>query len=139
MTPSPHRIIRRLKSGTFVGLPKGIFAALRRQAPPIRVASILVESAVLSSEAVYQRLGSRPAGLTAAEVDTRLIEHGPNTVAADGRKSIWLLVWLAVINPLVLLLGVLAAVSFSTGDIRAGIVMSLMIVLGVGLRLIQER
>ena len=60
-------------------------------------------------------------------------------VAADGRKSIWLLFWHAVINPLVLLLAVLATISFSTGDNRAGIVMSLMIVLGVGLRLIQER
>ena len=60
-------------------------------------------------------------------------------VAADGRKSIGLLLWHAVINPLVLLLAVLATISFSTGDIRAGIVMSLMIVLGVGLRLIQER
>jgi Mg2+-importing ATPase len=139
MTPLPRRIIRRLKAGTLVGLPKGIFVALRRQAPPIRVAPILVESAALSSDAVYQRLRSRPTGLTAAEVDTRLIEYGTNTVAADGRKSIWLLFWHAVINPLVLLLGVLAAVSFSTGDIRAGVVMSLMIVLGVGLRLFQER
>ena len=60
-------------------------------------------------------------------------------VAADGRKSLGLLLWHAVINPLVLLLAVLATISFATGDVRAGIVMSLMIVLGVGLRLIQER
>jgi hypothetical protein len=45
-----------------VGLPKGIFAALRRQPPPIRVAPILLESASLTSEVVYQRLQSRVTG-----------------------------------------------------------------------------
>ena len=91
------------------------------------------------AEGVYQRLRSRAIGLTTGEAEARLIEHGPNIVAADGRKSLWLLLWHAVINPLVLLLAALATISFSTGDARAGIVMSLMIVLGVGLRLTQER
>ena len=122
-----------------MGLPKGIFAALRRQPPPIRVAPILLESASLTSDVVYQQFRSRATGLTTDEAEARLSKHGPNMVAADGRKSIELLVWHAVINPLVLLLAVLATISFSTGDTRAGIVMSLMIVLGVGLRLIQER
>jgi P-type Mg2+ transporter len=135
-------MIHRLSSsrpGTSVGLPKGIFAALRRQPPPIRVAPILLESASLAADVVYQRLRTRASGLTTDEAEARLSEHGPNMVAADGRKSIGLLVWHAVINPLVLLLAVLATISLSTGDTRAGIVMSLMIVLGVGLRLIQER
>ena len=127
------------RPGATLGLPKGIFAALRRQPPPIRVAPILVESASSTPEVVYQRLKTGPTGLTADEAEARLNEHGPNTVAVDGHKSIWLLLWHAVINPLVLLLGVLATISFATGDARAGIVMSLMIVLGVGLRLVQER
>ena len=140
MTASPQRTDSPPKPGTsFIGLPKGIFAALRRQPPPIRVAPILVESASLTSDAVYERLGSRTTGLTTAEADIRLIKHGPNMVAANGRNSIWLLIGHAVINPLVLLLAVLATISFSTGDNRAAIVMSLMIVLGVGLRLVQER
>ena len=139
MTRAPHRIVRPPKPGASVGLPKGIFAALRRQPPPIRVAPILLESASLTTDGVYQRLQSRVTGLTAREADARLSEHGPNMVTADGRKSIGLLFWHAAINPLVLLLAVLATISFSTGDARAGIVMSLMIVLGVGLRLIQER
>jgi Mg2+-importing ATPase len=139
MTRAPIRTARRPDPGASLVLPKGIFAALRRQPPPIRVAPILIESASLTSEAVYQRLRSRATGLTADEADARLTEHGPNMVAADGSKSIWLLLWHAVINPLVLLLAVLATISFATGDARAGIVMSLMIVLGVGLRLVQER
>lgn len=139
MTRVSHRIVRPSSPGASVGLPKGIFAALRRQPPPIRVAPILLESASLAADGVYQRLQSRVTGLTTSEAGARLSEHGPNMVAADGRKTIGLLVWHAVINPLVLLLGVLAAISFTTGDTRAGIVMSLMIALGVGLRLTQER
>jgi Mg2+-importing ATPase len=139
MTRATRRTARRPDPGASLVLPKGIFAALRRQPPPIRVAPILIESASLTSDAVYQRLRSRATGLTADEAEARLTEHGPNMVAAEGSKSIWLLLWHAVINPLVLLLAVLATISFATGDIRAGIVMSLMIVLGVGLRLFQER
>jgi Cation transporter/ATPase, N-terminus len=139
MTHAPGHIVRPRMPGSSVGLPKGVVAALRRQPPPIRVAPILLESASLTSDVVYQRLRSRATGLTTDEAEARLSEHGPNMVAADGRKSIGLLVRHAAINPLVLLLAVLAAISFSTGDTRPGIVMSLMIVLGVGLRLIQER
>jgi Mg2+-importing ATPase len=130
---------KKIRRSASLGLPKGIFAVLRRQPPPITVAPILLETAPLTAEGVYQRLRSRASGLTTDEAEARLREHGPNMVAADGRKSIWLLLWHAVINPLVLLLAVLATISFSTGDSRAGIVMSLMIVLGVGLRLTQER
>jgi len=41
-------------------------------------------------------------------------------------------------NPLVVLLATLSAVSFSTGDARAGTVMAGMVVLSVALRFIQE-
>ena len=119
MTRARHRIIRiirRSRPGPSVGLPKGIFAALGRQPPPIRVAPILLESASLTSEALYQRLQSRLTGLTTSEAEARLDEYGPNMVATDGRKSVALLLWHAAINPLVLLLAVLATISFSTGD-----------------------
>jgi Mg2+-importing ATPase len=139
MIRASRRIVHVRKPGASVGLPKGIFAALRRQPPPIRVFPLLLESASMTPDAVWQRLESRAAGLTTSEAEARLSEHGANAVAVDGRKTLPLLLWHAVINPLVLLLGVLAAISFSTGDARAGIVMSLMILLGVGLRLTQER
>ncbi len=139
MTRAPRRKVRPSIPTVSVGLHKGIFAALHLQPPPIRVAPILLEAASLTSDSVYQRLRSRATGLREDEVEARLTAHGPNIVAADGRKSIAPLFWHAVLNPLVLLLGVLATISFSTGDARAGIVMSSMIVLGVGLRLLQER
>lgn len=118
--------------------PKHLFAAIRRERPQIQVSQIVVESAALSAADLYQRLMTRPTGLTAAEAHARLAEHGPNVLAKDQRTGIAQLLWHAVLNPLVILLAVLASVSFATGDFRAGTMMSLMIALGVGLKLIQE-
>jgi Mg2+-importing ATPase len=92
----------------------------------------------MDATALLDRLATRTSGLTAAEATERLIERGPNVLAKDQRPGMARLVWRAAINPLVLLLTVLACISFATGDARAGFVMSLMIVLGVGLKLFQE-
>jgi P-type Mg2+ transporter len=119
-------------------LPKNLFASIRREKPQIRVSQIVIESAALDAASVYARLGTRPQGLTTEEAEARLSEHGPNVLAKDQRPGIGKLLWHAVLNPLVILLAVLAAISFATGDARAGVVMSLMIALGVGLKLIQE-
>ena len=102
------------------------------------MSQIVVESAALDAAGVYARLASRPEGLTAGEVAARLAEYGPNVLAKDQRAGVFKLFWHAAINPLVILLAVLATVSFATGDVRAGAVMSLMIALGVGLKLFQE-
>ncbi len=118
--------------------PKHIFAAIRREKPQIQVSQVVVESAALDAAAVYAKMSSRPLGLTSAETATRLAEHGLNVLAKDKQTSFGKLLYHAAINPLVILLAVLAIVSFVTGDARAGIVMSIMIGLGVGLKLIQE-
>ena len=119
-------------------LPKHLFAAIRREKPQIEVSRIVVESAAMDAAGVYARLATRPEGLKANEAAARLAEHGPNVLAKDQRPGLAKLVWHAAINPLVVLLAVLASISFATGDARAGIVMSLMIAMGVGLKLIQE-
>jgi Mg2+-importing ATPase len=78
------------------------------------------------------------AGLTQAEVERRLELHGPNEVAAH-RPDHWSVRLLhALRNPLVILLAVLAIISVTTGDLRAAVVMTLMIILGVSLRFVQE-
>ena len=92
----------------------------------------------MDAAGVYARLNTRPEGLTADEAQARLEQYGPNVLAKDQRAGLGKLLWHAVLNPLVILLAVLATISFATGDPRAGIVMSLMIVLSVGLKLIQE-
>ncbi len=119
-------------------LPKNLFAGVRREKTQIRVSPIVIESAALDAAGVYALLGTRPQGLTTEEAEARLSERGPNVLAKDQRPGIGKLLWHAVLNPLVILLAVLAAISFATGDARAGVVMSLMIALGVGLKLIQE-
>ena len=124
------------KSPTTV-LPKSLLIAGRAKTA-IRVSPILVESAALDPAAVYARLKTRPEGLSSDEAAERLAEHGPNVLAQDQRPSLARLLWRAVLNPLVILLAVLATVSFATGDARAATVMVLMIVLSVGLKLIQE-
>jgi hypothetical protein len=105
-----------IKLAPSILLPKHLFAAIRWQQPPIRVAPIVVEAAALAPEIAHERLGSRPTGLTADEAATRLVEHGPNVVAGDARKSIAPFLWHAVMNPLVLLLAVLATIPMMQVD-----------------------
>jgi len=117
------------------------FRNLRRLPKParsIRASPLLAEVAEAEPAAALQRLGSSPAGLSEEEVTLRLERYGENVVASDDRHSRLRLFIHAVLNPLVLLLAVLAIVSLLTGDARAAIVMAVMIVLGVGLRFMQE-
>jgi Mg2+-importing ATPase len=119
-------------------LPKTLFTAIRREKPQVQVSRIVSEVASLEATAVYARLETSAAGLTTEQAAARLASYGPNVLAKDQSGGLRRLLWHAVMNPLVILLAVLATVSFSTGDARAGIVMSLMIALGVSLKLIQE-
>ncbi len=104
----------------------------------LHVSRAVVDTVELDAFGVYKRLDTRPEGLTADEADERLARHGLNVLAKDQRPGFLKLLWRAVRNPLVILLGVLATVSFATGDARSATMMLLMIALSVGLRLIQE-
>ena len=104
----------------------------------MRVAPATIEAARQTPLQALEALRSRPEGLTADEAATRLEEYGPNVAAKDASRSTWRRVLQAVANPLVILLAVLATLSFATGDARAGSVMVVMIVLGVGLKHVQE-
>jgi P-type Mg2+ transporter len=126
------------KRGLQVGILPKTLLSKSHEKRSIHVSKALIESTALDVAGVYAHLKTRPEGLTAEEAETRLAEHGQNILAKDQRPGIFILVWRAVRNPLVLLLAVLAAVSFATGDARAATMMLLMILLSVGLRLIQE-
>jgi len=76
--------------------------------------------------------------LTQTEAEVRARTTGPNEVAQE-RKQGWPIRVLKIIrNPLVILLSILSAVSFLTGDTRAGSVMVGMVALSVILRFWQE-
>jgi Mg2+-importing ATPase len=96
------------------------------------------ESAIKESSEVLQGLGTSPNGLNEEEAARRLEEFGPNEVGRERHEGWLQRLYVAGRNPLVILLTVLAILSFATGDFRAGTVMLLMVVLGVSLRFVQE-
>ena len=105
-------------------------------------ADVLREAATQESAAVLQRFNTSAAGLSEAEVETRLQQYGPNEVAQEKKHSwLWRL-WIAALNPLVILLSILAIITFATAneasDYIGGSLMLLMVVLGLSLRFIQE-
>src|SRR6202045_968659 len=96
------------------------------------------ELATIGVEALFQRLDASEAGLSDEEAEKKLDQFGPNEVAAE-KEHTWIhRLFTASRNPLVILLTVLATVSYATGDLRAGSVMLLMVILGLGLRFVQE-
>jgi len=103
-----------------------------------RASPLLTEASSKPAEEVFQMLGTAPTGLTEAEAAQRLEKYGPNEVAYEKKQSWWRRLYTASRNPLVILLTVLAVLSFATGDFRAGTVMLLMVVLGLSLRFVQE-
>lgn len=119
-------------------LPKGLLNLWKKPAAPIRVAPVLVELASTDNAAVLQKLESSPAGLTDEEAERRIEQYGYNVVTPAEHNSKLKLLGHAIINPLVILLAVLSAISFLTGDPGSGIVMLIMIFLGVSLRFWQE-
>ena len=119
-------------------LPKNILSAIKRQPAPIQVSPILLDAAQSDRDVLLRVFQTSPSGLTEAEARAHLKEMGPNVVAQERRHTKLILFGKAMVNPLVILLLLLAGLAFSTGDMRAGVVMSLMVVLGVALRFVQE-
>jgi len=104
----------------------------------IRVSPAVLDAAGKDGEELIQSLRTTATGLTQAEAEERALTAGPNEVAQERRQG-WFIRLLKVMrNPLVILLGALSAVSFATGDARAGTVMAAMVVLGATLRFVQE-
>jgi len=98
----------------------------------------LASAATSDGDKLVADLGSSTNGLTQEEAERRLEQHGPNAVAQEEGNGYRDILIKALLNPLVILLTLLAAVSMLTGDLRAAIVMVMMVVLGVALRFVQE-
>ncbi len=106
--------------------------------PSIRVSPQLVEAAHQSVQDALEKFATSRQGLSQDQAELRLEEYGPNIVAQEKYHTRIGLLGRAMLNPLVILLLVLAAISLLTGDLKAAIVMSAMVVLGVTLRFVQE-
>jgi P-type Mg2+ transporter len=110
----------------------------RGQAIAPDLAQRLVRAAGSSPDEVLRELDASRAGLSEEEAARRLERFGPNSLAAAAGHPRSRLLARAFLNPLVLLLSALAAVSLATGDRRAAAVMALMVATGVALRFVQE-
>ena len=119
-------------------IPKNLIASLPHERKRAQMSPVVVESATADAAGIYRRFDTRPEGLSDKDADTRRGAHGPNVLEKDRQTGIVMLFVHAVMNPLVLLLIVLASVSFATGDVRAGTMMVIMVFLGAGLKCVQE-
>ncbi len=119
-------------------LPRFFRVRAANGASVIRVSPRLIEAARLSPQTALELLQSGPQGLSQEQAEQRLSQHGPNVVAQEKRYTRLRLLGHALVNPLVILLVILATVSLLTGDLKAASVMSMMVVLGVVLRFVQE-
>jgi Mg2+-importing ATPase len=104
----------------------------------VTITAALLERARCDEATILARLESGREGLSEAEVAARVIQYGPNVIARTTRRSKPRLLLDNVRNPLVILLLVLSLVSYLTGDLRAAVVVLVMVVLGVVLRFVQE-
>ena len=78
------------------------------------------------------------AGLTPAEAQRRLAEHGPNELVERGLKSPWLILWEQLTGLMVLILIVAAVVSGALGDWKDAIAILAIVVLNAVLGFSQE-
>jgi P-type Mg2+ transporter len=108
----------------------------------IQASPRLTRSAAADQASVLAELQTSENGLSEAEAERRLDEYGPNAVAGEQRFTRLKLFVKACLNPLVILLSVLATITFATAQTRSddagGVLMLIMVALGVSLRFFQE-
>jgi Mg2+-importing ATPase len=103
-----------------------------------KISSRLAESAHTDIPGILTQLFTSQNGLSQVEAEERLERDGPNVVAKEKHRTWLMRLWENIKNPLVILLMVLGIISYLTGDIRATIMILLMVILGIVLRYVQE-
>jgi Mg2+-importing ATPase len=98
----------------------------------------LFDLSKLSVEAACQKGGSSTIGLTSDEAAQRLKTYGLNLVTREKQPTIVEEIWNRSKNPLNALLVTLAVVSYFLGDVRAAVVIVVMVFLSVITAFIQE-
>src|SRR5450631_3257208 len=98
----------------------------------------LVRSSGAAVEEVLGSLASSLDGLTLSEAERRLATAGPNLITRKRQQSVAQELMGRSINPLNVLLLVLALVSYLLGDQPAALVIALMVVLSISLGFMQE-
>jgi Mg2+-importing ATPase len=92
----------------------------------------------LQPDEACAKLASTLEGLSETEADARLKKFGPNIVARERKATILQELWGRARNPLNALLLTLATTSYFLGDVRAAVVIVVMVILAITTAFIQE-
>jgi len=92
----------------------------------------------LDPQASCEHARSSPIGLTEEEARRRLDAYGLNLVTRERKPTILQEICSRAKNPLNALLLTLACISYALGDVRAAIVIALMVVLAIATAFVQE-
>jgi Mg2+-importing ATPase len=106
--------------------------------PTIRLSQGVLDAAGKEGDELLGSLNTSLKGLTQTEAEDRERKIGPNVVAQEKERGWFMRLLIILRNPLVILLAVLASISFITGDPSSGSVMAGMLLLSVSLRFFQE-
>jgi tetratricopeptide (TPR) repeat protein len=98
----------------------------------------LAEVSRLQPGEACSRAGTSLEGLSQTEADARLKKFGLNLIASETKATILQELWSRARNPLNALLLSLATVSYLSGDVRAAVVITSMVVLAITTAFIQE-
>jgi Mg2+-importing ATPase len=111
---------------------------LKAQKGPDHAQPGVEEAARLGPEALFSRFGASPAGLTRHEAAARIARFGLNTVARERPHAPLRRLLQLFLNPLSLLLLVLAVLAQVSGEVGGALVIAVMVVLSVLLSWFQE-
>ena len=107
-------------------------------AVPPRQLLRVIEDAARDINDVFLSLHSSPVGLNRIQALLARDKYGPNEIAHQKAQPWWMQLLLAFHNPFNWLLLILAAVSLFTEDVKAAVVISVMVLISGFLRFVQE-
>src|SRR3974390_696498 len=105
---------------------------------PGNLATTLLDASRANTDALLQKLGTHIHGLTETQAEAIRDEVGPNVIDHEKPPPWWVHLWHCYWNPFNVLLTVLAAISFYTGDVSATVIISAMVALSTLIRFVQE-
>jgi Mg2+-importing ATPase len=110
----------------------------RTNADTVARDGLLATISRLQPDEACAKLASTLEGLAETEAEARLKKFGPNIVARERKATILEELWGRARNPLNALLLTLATTSYFLGDVRAAVVIAVMVILAITTAFVQE-
>jgi P-type Ca2+ transporter type 2C len=93
---------------------------------------------LIDKEEVIKQVDSHPEGLSAAQAEARLLEHGPNALREKKKKPLWLLFLLQFKDVMIIILLAAAVVSGLIGELKDTMVILIIVMLNAIIGFVQE-